>query len=163
MDVTPLTLGIETVGGVMTPMIPRNTKVPYRKKKDFTTNRDNQDTVSVCIFQGERPEVKDNIRLGRFDLRGIPLKPRGEPSIDVTYDIDINGILNVVACETSTGKDAHITITNDKNRLSQDQVEKMVQDAMRYKAADDRARERQLAMGKLESFCYKMRRDFEQN
>jgi molecular chaperone DnaK len=138
LDVTPLSLGVETLGGVMTTLIPRNTTIPYRKSEVFSTADDNQTAVDIHVLQGERPLAADNMRLGRFQLEGIPPAPRGLPQIEVTFDIDANGILNVTARDKATGKEQKIAVTASTN-LSQADVERMVQDAQRN-AADDRRR-----------------------
>lgn len=161
IDVTPLSLGIETVGGVLSKIINRGTVIPAKKSQTFTTNQDQQTTVTIAVFEGERALVKDNHQLGKFDVNGIPPAPRGTPQVEVTFEIDENSILTVKATEKGTGKVESITITNDKGRLSKADIDRMVEEAEKFSEQDKAIKEKLEAKHQLENYIHQMRNTIE--
>jgi L1 cell adhesion molecule like protein len=157
LDVTPLSLGIETAGGMMTNLIPRGSVLPAKKTQVFSTASDNQPGVTIQVYEGERQQTEHNNKLGEFHLDGLPAMPRGQPQIEITYEVDVNGILSVNAAEKSTGKSKNITIKNESSRLNKEEIDRMIKEAEEFKEADDKVRQRVESRNKLENYCYSLR------
>ena len=161
MDKTSLSLGIETVGGVMTNIIPRDTTFPTKKSQSFSTNQDNQSKVMIDVYEGERSMTKDNLKLGKFELTGIPSAPRGVPQIEVTFQVDSNALLQVTAEDKGTGKSEKITITSEKGRLSEEEIKRMVKEAEEYAEEDKIIKDRIDSRNGLESYLYNLKNSME--